>query len=211
MSTKLGMIAVLSATLVVSGCQSMNNTQKGAAIGAVTGAIIGKTTSNKKTKRAFIGGAIGALTGAAVGNYMDRQEQEFRNELAGSGIEVVREGDNIRLVMPSNVTFGTDQSAISSNFYSTLNAVADVMNKYDKTFLSIEGHTDSTGSAAHNQRLSEQRANSVKHYLAGRNIQSERLYTQGYGESLPLVSNDTAANRALNRRVEIQIVPNTTS
>ncbi|OOE35353.1 hypothetical protein BZG05_04780 [Salinivibrio kushneri] len=202
-------VAVLTASLALTGCESMSNAQKGAAIGAITGAIAGKSTSNHKDKRAFIGAAIGAIGGAAVGNYMDKQEQAFREELAGSGIQVVREGDNIRLIMPSNITFGLDQDAIAADFYPTLNAVANVMRKYDKTFLSIEGHTDNTGAAAYNQGLSERRAMSVKRYLASQSIDNARLYTSGFGETRPLVANNSASNRALNRRVEIQVVPNT--
>ncbi|MPS30946.1 MULTISPECIES: OmpA family protein [Salinivibrio] len=202
-------VAVLTASLALTGCESMSNAQKGAAIGAITGAIAGKSTSNHKDKRAFIGAAIGAIGGAAVGNYMDKQEQAFREELAGSGIQVVREGDNIRLIMPSNITFGLDQDAIAADFYPTLNAVANVMRKYDKTFLSIEGHTDNTGAASYNQGLSERRAMSVKRYLASQSIDNARLYTSGFGETRPLVANNSASNRALNRRVEIQVVPNT--
>ncbi|WP_116644518.1 OmpA family protein [Salinivibrio sp. HTSP] len=202
-------VAVLTASLALTGCESMSNAQKGAAIGAITGAIAGKSTSNHKDKRAFIGAAIGAIGGAAVGNYMDKQEQAFREELAGSGIQVVREGDNIRLIMPSNITFGLDQDAIAADFYPTLNAVANVMRQYDKTFLSIEGHTDNTGAASYNQGLSERRAMSVKRYLASQSIDNARLYTSGFGETRPLVANNSASNRALNRRVEIQVVPNT--
>jgi len=209
MKCKLTAVAILTASLALTGCESMSNTQKGATIGAITGAIVGKSTSNHKGKRAFIGAAIGAIGGAAVGNYMDQQEQAFREELAGSGIQVVREGDNIRLIMPSNITFGLDQDAIAADFYPKLNAIANVMRKYDKTFLSIEGHTDDTGAAAYNQRLSERRAMSVKRYLASQSIDNARLYTSGFGETRPLVANNSAANRALNRRVEIQIVPNT--
>ncbi|NUY55976.1 hypothetical protein BZG78_08125 [Salinivibrio sp. MA351] len=206
---KLTAVAVLTASLALTGCESMSNAQKGAAIGAITGAIAGKSTSNHKDKRAFIGAAIGAIGGAAVGNYMDKQEQAFREELAGSGIQVVREGDNIRLIMPSNITFGLDQDAIAADFYPTLNAVSNVMRKYDKTFLSIEGHTDNTGAASYNQGLSERRAMSVKRYLASQSIDNARLYTSGFGETRPLVANNSASNRALNRRVEIQVVPNT--
>jgi outer membrane protein OmpA-like peptidoglycan-associated protein len=201
------MVTTLVSSSLLSGCAS-TNAEKGAVIGAISGAVLGKATSNHKNKRAVWGAAIGAITGAAIGNYMDKQEQEFRQELAGSGIDVVREGDNIRLVMPSNITFAVGQSYISTGFYNTLDAIAKVLNKYDKTLLSIEGHTDSTGSAEFNQKLSEQRAESVKGYLVNKNIMPARLRTLGYGESKPLVPNNTPENRALNRRVEIQIIPN---
>jgi outer membrane protein OmpA-like peptidoglycan-associated protein len=122
---------------------------------------------------------------------------------------VVREGDNLRLVMPSNITFATDQSYISSGFHDTLNAIASVMNKYEKTYLSVEGHTDSTGKDSYNMTLSEQRAQSVKNYLVNQQIMAARVSTSGFGESRPIATNDTANGRAQNRRVEIQIVPNT--
>ncbi|WP_152087468.1 OmpA family protein [Pseudoalteromonas sp. A25] len=186
----------------------MTNTGKGASIGAATGAVLGKATGNHKDKRIFIGAAIGAIAGAAIGDYMDKQEAAFKKELAGSGVEVIREGDNMRLVMPSNITFASGQANISVDFYRTLDGITKVMNKYEKTFLNIVGHTDSTGSAQLNQQLSEQRANSVKNYLLGQQVLAARLHTQGMGESAPVASNTTEQGRAKNRRVEIQIVPN---
>ncbi|MEM5479028.1 OmpA family protein [Pseudoalteromonas fuliginea] len=203
--------SLLSATVLavlLSGCE-MNNAGKGAAIGAAAGGVLGKATSNHKDKRFFIGAAIGALAGAAVGDYMDKQEEAFRDELAGSGVEVVREGDNLRLVMPSNITFATDQSYISSGFNDTLNAIANVMNKYEKTYLSVEGHTDSTGKDSYNMNLSRERAQSVKDYLVNQQIMAARVSTKGYGETRPIATNESANGRAQNRRVEIQIVPNT--
>ncbi len=198
---------ILSLSLFSTGCATTKQGQ-GATIGAIAGAVLGKATGNHKDKRAVWGAAIGALTGAAIGDYMDKQEQEFRQELSGSGIDVVREGNNLRLVMPANITFATGQSYITSGFYNTLNDVARVLNKYEKTLLSIEGHTDSQGTAEYNQGLSEQRANSVKSYLTKQNIFANRLRTLGFGESQPIASNTTAQGRALNRRVEIQIIPN---
>lgn len=201
------LVGILSLSLAISGCAT-TNTQKGATIGAVAGAILGKSTSNHKDKRLVWGAAIGALAGAAIGDYMDKQEQAFREELSGSGIDVIREGDNIRLVMPSNITFATDQSYITTGFHQTLNDIAKVLIKFDKTLLSIEGHTDSTGSAQHNQLLSTQRAQSVQQYLIAKSIEESRLKITGYGESMPIADNNTASNRALNRRVEVQIIPN---
>ena len=197
-------------SLIISGCAS-TNTEQGAAIGAIAGAVLGKATGNHKDKRAVFGAAIGAIAGAAIGDYMDKQEQEFKKELSGSGITVEREGDNLRLIMPSNITFATGQSYIDANFYPTLNDIAKVLNKYDKTLLQIDGHTDNTGSVSFNQSLSEQRAESVKGYLVNKQILNARLKTAGYGELQPAVSNDTAQNRAKNRRVEIQIIPNRAS
>ncbi len=207
MLLKKSLFPVIAFSLVLSGCAA-TNAEKGAAIGAVTGAILGKSTSNHKNKRAVFGAAIGAIAGAAIGDYMDKQEEAFRDELSGSGIEVVREGDNLRLIMPANITFATNQSYISGGFHATLDDIAKVLVKYDKTLLSIEGHTDSSGKAAYNQNLSVERASSVKSYLLNKNILAARLDVKGYGESKPIVNNNTASNRALNRRVEIQIVAN---
>ncbi|WP_261594701.1 OmpA family protein [Pseudoalteromonas holothuriae] len=201
------LIVVSVGLALLSGCE-MTNTGKGASIGAATGAVLGKATGNHKDKRIFIGAAIGAIAGAAIGDYMDKQEAAFRKELAGSGVEVIREGDNMRLVMPSNITFASGQASISPNFYQTLDAITKVMNKYEKTLLNIVGHTDSTGSQALNQQLSEQRANSVKNYLLGQQVLAVRLRTQGMGESQPVASNESEQGRSKNRRVEIQIVPN---
>ena len=201
------LVGILSLSLAITGCAT-TNAQKGATIGAVAGAILGKSTSNHKDKRLVWGAAIGALAGAAIGDYMDKQEQAFREELSGSGIDVIREGDNIRLVMPSNITFATNQSYITTGFHQTLNDIAKVLIKFDKTLLSIEGHTDSTGSAQHNQLLSTQRAQSVQQYLISKSVEGSRLKITGYGESMPIASNNTASNRALNRRVEVQIIPN---
>ncbi|MBD1583587.1 OmpA family protein [Pseudoalteromonas sp. S16_S37] len=207
MMNKQKVIAITLGLALLSGCE-MTNTGKGASIGAATGAVLGKATGNHKDKRIFIGAAIGALAGAAIGDYMDKQEAAFREELAGSGVEVIREGDNMRLVMPSNITFASGQASISPNFYHTLDAITKVMNKYEKTFLTIVGHTDSTGSTQLNQQLSEQRANSVKNYLLGQQVLAARIHTQGMGESAPIASNANEQGRAKNRRVEIQIVPN---
>ncbi|MCK8122934.1 OmpA family protein [Pseudoalteromonas sp. 2CM32C] len=208
MTLSKSLLSVTVVAVLLSGCE-MNNTGKGAAIGAAAGGVLGKATGNHKDKRIFIGAAIGALAGAAVGDYMDKQEEAFRDELAGSGVEVVREGDNLRLVMPSNITFATDQSYISTGFNDTLNAIATVMNKYEKTYLSVEGHTDSTGQDSYNMNLSRERAQSVKAYLANQDIMAARISTSGFGETRPIATNDTANGRAQNRRVEIQIVPNT--
>ncbi len=206
-SRKLLSVSILAAAVAASGCAT-TNAEKGAMIGAVTGAVIGKSTSNHKNKRAVIGAAVGAIAGAAIGDYMDRQEAEMREQLSGSGVEVVREGDNLRLVMPSNITFASNQSTITPQFHDTLNSIANVLSHYDKTFLSIEGHTDSSGSESYNQTLSERRARSVQQYLVNKSIMQARLSVVGYGEMRPVASNETASGKAKNRRVEVQIVPN---
>lgn len=202
-------IVVLSTSLFfVTGCMSTaTNTQKGAGIGAVIGAIAGKGTGDHDKSRYVWGAALGALAGGAIGAYMDKQEAEFREELKGSGVEVFREGDTIRLSIPGNITFATGQANIMTNFYPVLNDVAKVLNRYEKTKLSIEGHTDSVGDATFNQQLSIQRANSVAAYLESTGTAGQRLQTLGFGESQPLTSNDTAQGRQQNRRVELRVLP----
>ncbi|WP_133469363.1 OmpA family protein [Paraglaciecola marina] len=205
---KKTIIAVTLSSLIISGCASnASNSQKGASIGAVIGALAGKGTGDNDKSRYVWGAALGALAGGAIGNYMDNQEEAFREELAGSGVEVYREGDNIRLSIPGNITFSTGSAAIVTNFYPVLENVAKVLNRYEKTKLSIEGHTDSVGDANYNTQLSIQRANSVANYLQGTGVATNRLQTLGMGESQPIASNDTAQGRQQNRRVELRVIP----
>ncbi len=185
--------------------EKTSNATKGAAIGAAAGAVIGAIA--KDGKGAVVGAAVGAAGGGAIGHYMDRQEALLRQELDGTGVSVTRQGDNIRLNMPGNITFDTDQSNIRPEFQPVLDSVVKVASKFDKTTLRIAGHTDSSGSDAYNQRLSEYRALSVRDYLAMRGIAQARLTSSGYGESRPVADNGTASGRSLNRRVEIEMVP----
>ncbi|GAA6185462.1 OmpA family protein [Aliiglaciecola sp. 2_MG-2023] len=205
---KKTLLAITLSSLIISGCASnANNAQKGAGIGAVLGALAGKGTGDNDKSRYVWGAALGALAGGAIGNYMDNQEEEFRDELAQSGVEVYREGDSIRLAIPGNITFETGKASIVTNFYPVLNDVAKVINRYEKTRLSVEGHTDSVGDAAYNQQLSIQRANSVAAYLESNGVATSRLQTLGFGESQPIATNDTASGRQQNRRVELRIIP----
>ncbi len=197
----------LTTTALLASCAA-TNTEKGVAIGAAAGAILGKSTANHSNKRTILGAGIGAIIGGAIGSYMDKQEEELRQELSDTGIQVIREGDTLRLVMPSNITFATGQSSITSDFYPILDDLASVLTHYDKTILYIEGHTDDVGSFEMNQNLSEMRAISVRDGLLNRQVHPNRLATQGYGETRPLVANNSTQNRAMNRRVEIKIIPN---
>lgn len=193
-----------------TGEQKMSNTAGGAMLGAVGGALAGAALGGRghgARNAALIGAGIGALAGGAIGNYMDQQEAELRQQLEGTGISVTRNGDNIILNMPSNITFDVDQDAVKPGFYQTLNSVAIVLRKFNRTLIDINGHTDSTGSLEHNQDLSQRRAMSVADYLGGQGIDPRRVSSVGFGPSQPIASNSTEAGRAQNRRVEIQIAP----
>lgn len=190
--------------------RAQRNALIGAAAGAVAGLITGDSSMERK-KRALVGAGLGALAGGAVGAYMDRQEMRLRQELDRTGVSVTRIGDNITLNMPGNVTFATDSSDLNAGFYDVLNSVALVLDEYEQTVIEVAGHTDSTGSDAYNQQLSERRASSVASYLATRNLNRERMIEIGMGEQRPVAPNDTAGGRQQNRRVELTLVPLTLS
>lgn len=193
-----------------SGMKVSSRTKTGALIGAGVGAAVG-ALSNKKgdqaRKNAMIGAGIGALAGAGVGNYMDRQQQELRDQLRGSGVSVQRVGDTIVLNMPSDVTFSTASADIDARFFPVLDEVAQILNQYPATYIDVVGHADSQGSDEFNLDLSERRANSAAGYLSNHKVKSERIYIAGMGERVPVASNDTAEGRAKNRRVEITLRP----
>ncbi|MDX1593228.1 MAG: OmpA family protein [Gammaproteobacteria bacterium] len=207
------LIAVLLGALL-AGCTTMDpytreektsNATKGAAIGAAAGAVIGAIANDGKG--AVAGAAVGAAAGGGIGYYMDRQEMKLRQELEGTGVSVTRDGNTIRLNMPSNITFGTDRSDIRPDFQPVLDSVVKVAKEFDDTALRISGHTDSTGSDSYNQRLSELRALTVKDYLTMRGVDPNRLTAIGYGENYPIADNGTEAGRAMNRRVEVEMIP----
>ena len=202
-------------TLILAGCQTTDpytgeqktsNTAKGAGIGAVGGAVAGALFSGKR-KAVLLGTGLGALAGGAVGNYMDREEAKLRAQLQGTGVSVTRVGDAIILNMPGNVTFATDSSDISADFYPVLDSVALVINEFEQTYVDVVGHTDSTGPEEHNQRLSVARASSVARYLESQKVLPQRVQTTGKGHTSPIATTDTPEGRALNRRVEIRLTP----
>ena len=191
-----------------TGDRKLSNTAGGALIGAGVGTVAGLVIGGGGNRNAaLIGAGVGALAGAGVGAYMDSQESELRAQLAGTGVSVTRVGENIILNMPSNITFPTDQDVVSTGFYPTLNAVAVVLTKFNRTLVDVYGHTDSTGDEGYNIDLSQRRALSVATYLNAQGIDSRRFFIQGYGESRPVATNATPEGRALNRRVEIQLSP----
>lgn len=210
---------LVGVAMLVGACETLDpytresktsQTTKGALIGAGIGAVVGLVSGDdavERRQRALIGAGVGALAGGAIGNYQDRQEAQLRAELEGTGVSVTRIGDNITLNMPGNITFATDSSDLKPAFFDVLSSVAKVMNEFDKTVVEVAGHTDSTGSDAYNQALSERRASSVASYLQSQNISSQRLITVGMGESRPVADNSTDSGRQANRRVEITMVP----
>jgi outer membrane protein OmpA-like peptidoglycan-associated protein len=215
LSRKITMLAVLAAlplsacvTDPVSGKRKISKAAIGGAGGALGGYLLGDLIGgrNDRTEK-ILGAGIGAVAGAGAGYYMDQQEKKLRAQTAGTGVNVVREGDNLVLDMPSETTFAVNSANIEPRFKTTLDSVASTLTQYEKTYVDVMGHTDSTGSDVYNQGLSENRASAVANYLGGRGVQQARLATKGYGESQPKASNLTDEGRAANRRVEIRLVP----
>ncbi|NMG44540.1 OmpA family protein [Aromatoleum toluvorans] len=209
------LIVTALSLLTVAGCAQNPfygenaQTARGAAIGAGAGAVLGNVVagSGNRTKGGLIGAAIGATVGGLVGRQMDKQEAELRQQMAGTGVQVQRQGDTIRLQAPENITFDTGRADVKPQFQPVLTRVAQSIQQYPDTLVQIEGHTDSTGSASFNQTLSENRADSVRSYMSQRGVDATRMAAIGYGASRPVADNSTPAGRAQNRRVEVLIVP----
>ena len=203
-------LAALSACATVDQTATSPDYQKtrtGAGVGAAAGAVIGLLTRGDKFQNALIGAAIGGVAGGAIGNYQDRQAAKLRADTAGSGVQVVQQGNNITLAMPGSITLATNSADLNASFYPVLDKVSSTLVQYDQTMVEVAGHTDSTGSAAYNQALSERRAQSVAAYLTSRGVRGARLMVGGDGENHPLASTDTPEGRQQNRRVELTIVP----
>ncbi|OAN12674.1 hypothetical protein A3K86_17350 [Photobacterium jeanii] len=211
-------VLALGVTVVATGCTTVNpytredqtaKATSGALIGAVAGAAIGVASSSKKDrgKGALIGAASGAALGGGIGYYMDVQETKLRQQLEASGISVTRNGNDIILNMPNSITFGFDQSDLSSQAKTALSNVAVVAKEYDKTALNVYGFTDSKGSEQYNLRLSQVRASEVSNYLIRQGVKVNRVVAKGMGEAHPIASNKSESGRAQNRRVEIVLSP----
>ncbi|MEG3152674.1 OmpA family protein [Sphingomonas sp. ZT3P38] len=208
--------AALATLMVTSACTTDPETGERriskAAIGGIGGALGGYLLGdivggrNDRTEK-IIGAGIGGIAGAGIGAYMDKQERDLRARTAGTDVQVVRQGDDLILNIPSGINFAYNSATVEPQFQRTLDQVSQVLGQYDRTYIDIYGHTDSTGSDDYNQGLSERRADSVAAYLESRGVRGARIGTRGFGETQPIASNDTEQGRAANRRVEIKIVP----
>ena len=207
----IGLVSAMAACTTVNpytGEQQTSKVAGGAGIGAIVGAVVGAIADDGDRKKgALRGAAAGALLGGGIGYYMDVQEKHLRDRLVGTGVQVQREGENIRLIMPGNITFGVDRYEVRSEFYPTLESVGLVIDEFNRTNVRVYGYTDSTGSEEHNQNLSERRASSVGQFLQSQGVLASRMSTFGYGEKYPVASNETAAGRQQNRRVELELQP----
>ncbi|WNW13487.1 OmpA family protein [Pseudomonas sp. DTU_2021_1001937_2_SI_NGA_ILE_001] len=188
--------------------QGMSRTAKYGGLGALAGAVAGAAIDhNHRGKGALIGAAVAGAASAGYGYYADRQEAALRAKMANTGVEVQRQGDQIKLIMPGNITFATDSSAIASSFYAPLNNLASSLKQFNQNNIEIVGYTDSTGSRQHNMDLSQQRAQSVATYLTSQGVDPTHLSVRGAGPDSPIASNADVNGRAQNRRVEVNLKP----
>lgn len=208
-------ISVTMAALALSACvtnpdgtKRIDRTVIGGLGGAVGGYLLGDLVGGRRDRtEKIVGAGIGAVAGAGLGRYLEQQKRDLEQQTAGTGVEVTQEGDSLLVNIPSGITFPVDSATIQPAFQQTLNDVAQTLNRYESSYIDVYGHTDSSGSDAYNQGLSERRAASVSAFLQRQGVNGARLATRGYGETQPVASNDTIDGRAQNRRVELRIVP----
>lgn len=214
MKNRNAIVVMTAGAVLLTGCVAEDDpnrrTKAGAAVGAIAGAVLGHQMDGKSGK--WVGAAVGALAGGAVGNYMDNQQRDFETALADEKsahqLEIERlKDDTLKLTVDSEISFDFNRAEVKSAFRGSLDKLADVLNKYNRTVVHVVGHTDSVGSDAYNQQLSEQRSRSVGDYLTSRSVPRDRLRTEGRGEREPRATNATEAGRQLNRRVEIFVKP----
>lgn len=201
-------LSAIAMALSVAGCtnQELSRAQKGLLAGAGVGAAVGGLIGSKKGKTgkgAAIGGAVGAIAGGVIGQYMDKQAKELETVA-----DTQRVDDGVVVTMKDKILFDVGKADLKAESRASLDKIAGVLKKYEKTDLTVAGHTDSTGTASLNKDLSDRRAMSVRSYLVEKGVPSSRLETVGFGPDKPITSNDTAEGRAQNRRVEIHIAPN---
>ena len=218
---KLLITLVIASLAAVSGCETFDpytgekktsNTAKGAGIGAGIGVVLAylknkDEPSKRRKKRMLEAAGIGAIAGGGIGYYMDRQEAKLRKTLRETGVSVERDGDNINLIMPGNITFVTAGHDLNADFHKVLDSVVLVLQEFNQTIIVSAGHTDSRGSDEYNQALSERRANSVAQYLMSKGVVEARIDSVGFGEKAPIADNGSAEGRSLNRRVELSLLP----
>ena len=206
---KIILVTLLGAIIILSGCASMKKSTKGAVVGTAAGgamgAVIGKATGNTALG-AIIGAAVGGTAGAIIGSQMDKQAEEIKNKVPDAKVE--RVGEGIVVEFSSNVLFAFDKSDLSAESKVNLDKLVTVLNGYPDTNIELQGHTDSKGSEAYNQTLSEKRATAVSVYLNEKGITASRVTVKGFGETLPKYDNETDEGRAQNRRVEFLITAN---
>ncbi len=210
---RASLVAPLAAVALLTACvqnpdgsYSPTKAGVGAGLGALGGALVGGTVT-KSTTGAVVGGVAGAAIGGAIGNQLDKQAQELQTSMAGTGVQVQRQPDRIQLIFPGDVTFATNSADIQPQFYGTLSNLAASLQQYPNSSVYVIGHTDTVGSYDYNLQLSQLRANSVGRYLANMGVPYQRIYTAGRSYSEPKASNNTPTGRAINRRVEIEIIP----
>ncbi|ACF11219.1 OmpA/MotB domain protein [Chlorobaculum parvum NCIB 8327] len=208
-SKPAALLLLASTATVTTGCQSTTNAGRGAGIGATSGAVIGGIIGSRSgswAQGALIGAAIGGAGGAIIGDYMDKQAEEIRQEVGNADVE--RVGEGIRVVFDTGLLFSTNSSTLNPNSRYNIENLARVLNRYPDTNVVVEGHTDSIGSEATNQVLSERRAESVVSLLRAYGVYGNRLTAVGYGETRPVATNETEMGRRQNRRVEVLIYAN---
>ena len=210
-TTTYSMKQILTITLfsfLLSACaEPMTQAQKGALIGAAGGALLGQAIG-KDTKGTLIGAGVGAVGGAGIGHYMDKQEQAMRTALASvEGVNIFREGDIMYVTFRSDNQFNVGSFNLLGSSQNDVARMAAILAEYDKTNILVSGHTDSTGSEAMNQTLSENRAGAVRNIMVANGVAANRIATVGFGESQPVADNGTEYGRQINRRVEIKITP----
>jgi outer membrane protein OmpA-like peptidoglycan-associated protein len=207
-SFRATLIVVISAAILLHGC-SASDTVKGGAIGAAAGGVIGGLIGKRAGNTAIgaiIGAAVGGTAGALIGHYMDKQAEEIQKDIEGAKVE--RVGEGIKITFDSGILFAVNSSNLTEQAKANVQKLATILNKYPDTNILVEGHTDSTGTEAYNQKLSERRASAVTDYTTGLGVSGARFKSMGYGESQPIASNATADGRSQNRRVEIAIFAN---
>ncbi|HWT69903.1 MAG TPA: OmpA family protein [Pseudomonas sp.] len=223
MFTTRRLIIVATAVALLSGCaspnpydgsqgqadggsQGMSKTAKYGGLGALAGAIAGAAINHdNRGKGALIGAAVVGASAAGYGYYADQQEKKLRESMANTGVEVQRQGDQIKLIMPGNITFATDSANIAPSFYQPLNNLAGSLKEFNQNQIEIVGYTDSTGSRQHNMDLSQRRAQSVATYLTSQGVSGTNLSSRGAGPDSPVASNADVNGRAQNRRVEVNL------